>query len=128
QHIAEQRSGEPDLLLLFESGSKYTVQITAKESNSKFVDSKKAGDVIPQSARYSPDGFICIGRPDFESLAKEQAGHLGTTFNYKQIPLYILVEIFVQTREGRLSDEQAERLIIAERGYFSFDRIKGGRE
>jgi replicative superfamily II helicase len=124
ERIADQRSGEPDVLLLFDDGQRYTVQITAKDSNAKYVDSKKAGDVIPQSARFKAGGFVCIGRPDFETLAREQAGHLGLTYNYKQIPLFVLAEIFVLVKEGRLSSENAEKILTSGRGYISFDRTR----
>lgn len=115
---------EPDLLLLFDDGTRYTIQATAKESNIKYVDSKKAGDVIPQSARYDAKGFICVGRPDFETLAREQAGHLALKYNYKQIPMFILAELFVLTKEGRLSSDDAEKFFLNERGYISLDRIR----
>jgi helicase len=124
QRITEQRSGEPDLLLLFDDGTRYTIQTTAKESNTKYVDSKKAGDVIPQSARYDAKGFICIGRPDFETLAREQAGHLALKYNYKQIPIFILAELFVLAKEARMSTDEIEKFILNERGYISLDRVR----
>ncbi len=124
QRITNQRSGEPDVLLLFDDGSRHTVQITAKESNTKYVDSKKAGDVIPQSARLKADGFICIGRPDFETLAREQAGHLGLKYNYKQLPMFVLAELYVLTKENRLSADEAEKFLLDERGHVSFDRLR----
>jgi helicase len=124
QRITEQRSGEPDLLLLFDNGLRYTVQITAKESNTKYVDSQKAGDVIPQSASYDANGFVCIGRPDFETLAREQAGRLGQKYNYKQMPIFVLTELFVLNKEGRISSEDVEKFILNERGYISRDRIQ----
>lgn len=123
ERIKEQRSGEPDQILLFPTGKKLSVQITAKESNAKFVDSKKAGDVISQSARFHVDGFVCIGRPDFEALAKEQAGHLGQKYNYKQLPISVLAELYVRVSERRISAQQAEEFIFEQRGYLSLAQL-----
>lgn len=125
QKITDQNKGEPDLLLLFNSGAKISVQITAKESNTKYVDSKKAGDVIPQSARFHVDGYMCIGRPDFETLAKEQAGHLAQKFNYKQLPLSVLVELFVRMKEARVSSDEAHEFILNRRGFLSLTTLPG---
>ena len=64
------------------------------------------------------------GRPDFEILAREQAGHLGLKYNYKQIPVFILAELFVLAKEGRTSNDEVEKFILNERGYISLDRIR----
>jgi len=88
--ITDQRQAEPDNLLTFPNGEKMTAQTTARDDNNSFVDSKKAGDVIPQSARFHPNGFICFGRPDFQQLAQEQARHQAVEHNFKLIPIFVL--------------------------------------
>ena len=49
--LVSQKEAEPDLIMEFANGDLFAVQVTAREKD-RFVDSKKAGDVIPQSARY----------------------------------------------------------------------------
>ncbi|MCL6611079.1 MAG: DEAD/DEAH box helicase [Peptococcaceae bacterium] len=120
--ITDQKAGEPDLLLTF-NGKKITAQVTAKESNNKFVDSKKAGDVIPQSARFKPDGYICFGRPDFQELAKENAQELGDIHNYKAIPIYVLAEAFVLVKEGKVNIKKLSNFIFNTRGYISIKKL-----
>jgi hypothetical protein len=123
ERINDQSGGEPDLLLLFKEGKRGCVQISAKEDNRHYIDSKKAGNVLPQSARFNPDVFICIGRPDFQPLAIEQGFHLGKKHNFKLIPIYILSELYVRFREGTLSKEDVTSILFNERGYVSMYRL-----
>lgn len=123
--ITDQKKGEPDLLMTFPDGRKLTVQVTAKEKTTSFIDSKKSGDVIPQSARLQPDGYICLGRPDFQDLAKEQAFHLAKKDNFKLLPMYILVELYVQAHEGKIDAESAARFLLTSRGYLTVGQIEG---
>lgn len=121
--IADQKSGEPDLLMTFPSGKKFTIQVTAKDDNTKFVDSKKAGDVIPQSAKFHPDGYICIARPDFQDLAIENASYLAKDYNYKLLPIYVLAELYVQFHENKIISEEATSFIYNSRGYLQANQI-----
>ncbi|MBC2593875.1 hypothetical protein H5P28_06335 [Ruficoccus amylovorans] len=123
QRITDQKAGEPDLLIHFKDGISFSIQVTAKESNTKFVDSKKSGDIIPQSARFGVEGFICVGRPDFETLARENAGPLGAKYNYKQIPVFVLCELYVLYAEDRFDSEKITRVIRDVRGYINVKRL-----
>ncbi len=122
--ITDQREGEPDLLMVFPEGKRMTVQVTAKQNITQFIDAKKSGDVIPQSARFHPDGFMCLGRPNFQELAKEQALHLARDMNFKLVPIHILAELYVQTREGKLNADDAARFLFLARGYVTLDQIR----
>jgi replicative superfamily II helicase len=121
--VAGQSKGEPDILMMFEDGERIAVQVTAKEDITKFIDSKKAGDVIPQSARMSPSGYICLGRPDFQELAVEQSHFLAQNFNFKLLPLYALVELYVRVKEGLLSPESTTDIVKNSRGYINITMI-----
>lgn len=121
--ITDQREGEPDLLLTFPSGERVTVQVTAKKDQTSFIDSKKAGDVISQSARFHPDGFICLGRPDFQDLAREQANHHALDKNFKLLPMYVLAELFVRVKEGKIDTNLAAEFLLNARGYLTVSEI-----
>jgi len=121
--ITDQRHGEPDLLLTFPEGEKITVQVTAKDAPTKFIDSKKAGDIISQSARFHPDGFICLGRPDFQELAREQAAHHAMDKNFKLLPMYVCAELFVRVKEGKIDKQDATKFLLKARGYLSISEI-----
>lgn len=123
QRIADQHAGEPDILLYFADGISFSIQVSAKETNTKFVDSKKAGDIIPQSVRFGVEGFICVGRPDFETLARENAGHLGSKYNYKQIPVFVLCELFVLFAEKRFDAVEITKLLREAKGYIDVNRL-----
>ena len=123
QRITDQNAGEPDILLHFKDGISFSIQVTAKELNTKFVGSKKSGDIIPQSARFGVVGFICVGRPDFETLARENAGQLGKKYNYKQIPVFVLCELFVLYAEDRFTSEQITKVIRDARGHLDVKRL-----
>jgi len=126
--ISDQRKGEPDLIITFPSGEKMTVQVTAKDDPKKFIDSKKAGDVISQSARFHPDGFICLGRPDFQELAREQAQHHALDKNFKLLPVYVLAELFVQVREGKIDKNDATNFLLNARGYLTIAELNKMRK
>lgn len=115
--ISDQNKGEPDLIMTFPDGHKMTIQVTAKDDTTKFIDSKKAGDIIPQSARFYPDAYMCLGRPDFQELAKEQSTHLASTMNYKLMPIYILAELYVRQCENKLSPSDIATFFYNVRGY-----------
>lgn len=122
--ITDQRHGEPDLLMTFPDGKRMTIQVTAKQNSTEFIDSKKAGDVIPQSARFHPDGFMCLGRPDFQELAREQAIHQAQDANFKLLPIYVLVEIFVQVQEGKIDADAAAQFLFSEKGYLTIEKVR----
>lgn len=122
--VTDQNKGEPDLLMTFAEGQKLTIQVTASESSTKYIDAKKAGNVIPQSARFHPDGYICIGRPAFQELAIEQANHLGLDINFKLLPICILAEIFVRAKEGKLNGPQAANILLNSRGLMTLQKIE----
>lgn len=122
--ITDQKKGEPDLLMAFPDGRKITIQVTAKQNAAQFIDSKKAGDVIPQSARFHPDGFMCLGRPDFQELAKEQAVHQGKDLNFKLVPVYILIELYVQFHEKKIDATGVAQFLYTARGYITIERIR----
>ena len=98
--------------MTFPDGKKLAVQVTASENPAKYIDAKKAGNVIPQSARFHPDGYICIGRPELQVLAVEQASHLGIDTNFKLIPVCMLAEVFVCNREGKLNDKSCAKFFF----------------
>ncbi|HTX22334.1 MAG TPA: hypothetical protein VMD27_10840 [Candidatus Aquilonibacter sp.] len=122
--ITDQRQAEPDHLLTFPGGEKMTAQTTAKDDTNSFVDSKKAGDVIPQSARFHPDGFICFGRPDFQQLAQEQAEHQAIEHNFKLIPIFVLAELYVRFRERKLTPDKIRHFLLNARGYLNFATLE----
>lgn len=121
--LHDQRHGEPDLLLNFAKGDIFSAQISAKQKNTDFIDSKKAGDVIPQSARLHPNGYICIGRPDFQELAIDMAFHQAQDHNFKLLPVYVLVELYVQVQEKLINKNDVSRFLCTARGYLTVSKI-----
>ena len=100
-----------------------TIQVTAKDLNTKFIDSKKSGDVVSQSARFHPDIYMCMGRPDFQQLAKEQAYHIAMDLNFKLMPIFVFVELFVRVKEGKATAEDVTGFIRDSLGYLTVSTI-----
>lgn len=117
ERITNQQKREPDLFLYFSDGKKFTIQVTAKESATKYIDSKKSDDIIAQSSRFQPDGYICIGRPDFQDFAKEQAFYHSKRLNFKLLPIYIIAELFVQFIEKRIDERTVSSFLYEKKGY-----------
>lgn len=77
ERITDQRNGEPDILLLLNSGERVVIQVTAKEDNTKFIEHSKAADVLTKSESFNPHAYICLGKPDFQDNAISHATKLG---------------------------------------------------
>jgi hypothetical protein len=67
---------------------------------------------------------MCIGRPDFQELAREQAMHLSQGMNFKLLPIYVLAELYVQTREGVIDANEAERFLFSARSYLTMAGLR----
>ena len=114
ERITKQREGEPDLLLHTGNGP-LAVQITAREEGQ--VKMKKAVEVVGQSARFRPSGYLVIGRPEFHALALQAArDHASAGTNFKLITVTDVCEIFVRVLEGRLDAARVARILIEEKG------------
>jgi hypothetical protein len=114
ERITKQREGEPDLLLHTGSGP-LAVQITAREQGQ--IKMKKAVEVVGQSARFRPSGYIVIGRPEFHSLALQAArDHASAGTNFKLITVTDLCEVYIRVIEGRLDAPRVEQMLTEELG------------
>lgn len=114
ERITKQREGEPDLLLHTDNRP-LAVSITAKEEGQ--VKMKKAVEVIGQSARFQPSGYLVIGRPEFHALALQAAKeHAAAGTNFKLITISDLCEIYIRVAEGRLDASRVEKILTDERG------------
>jgi replicative superfamily II helicase len=122
ERITKQRAGEPDLLLHTGIGT-LAVQITASEEGQ--VKMKKAVEVVGQSARFRPSGFLVIGRPEFHSLALQTArDHASAGTNFKLITVTDLCEIYIRAVEGRLDTARIEQLLARSAGVIDVEVIE----
>jgi helicase len=114
ERIAIQREGEPDLLL--HAGDRpLAVQITAREAGQ--VKMKRAVEVVGQSARFQPSGYIVIGRPEFHALALQAArDHATAGTNFKLITIADLCEMYIRFLEDRLDAARVAQILTQERG------------
>ncbi|WP_336772653.1 DEAD/DEAH box helicase [Paenibacillus sp. MMO-58] len=123
KRLKQQSKIEPGLLMVLGNGQKYSIQLTAKENKNKFIDSQNAEDVISQSAHLELDGYVCIGRPDFQELAIDQASHLAKKHNFKLVPLFALIELYIRIKEGELSSEVVTNFFVDFKGYLNISKI-----
>lgn len=121
ERITKQREGEPDLLLHTENRP-LAVQVTAREEGQ--VKMKKAVEVIGQSARFQPSGYLVVGRPEFHALALQTAReHAAAGTNFKVITITDLCEMYVRFLEGRLDAQRITYILIQEKGVIDYDVI-----
>lgn len=122
ERIAKQREGQPDLLLHTDKGL-LAVQITAREEGQ--VKMKKAVEVVGQSARFRPTGYLVIGRPEFHSVALQTArDHAAAGTNFKLITVTDLCEIYIRVLEGRLDALRVEQMGTKEAGVIDGEVIE----
>ena len=122
RRVTKQNEGEPDHLLYDSSSNVFAIQTTAREK--KNVNMKKATSIIGQSSKYKPYGYIVIGRPDFESLAiKDAENQVASGRNYKLIPIPALAETYVLFKEGKISSDDVDKILIEWKGYISLTRL-----
>ena len=121
ERIADQREGEPDLLL-HDGDGPLAVQITAVEGQVKM---NKAVEVVGQSARFRPSGYVVIGRPEFHALAIRAAmDHAAAGTNFKLITISDLCEMYVRVLERRLDTRRVARILLEERGLIDHEVIE----
>jgi replicative superfamily II helicase len=122
ERITKQREGEPDLLLHTGNGP-LAVQITAREEGQ--VKMKKTVEVVGQSARFRPSGYLVIGRPEFHSLALQAArDHASAGTNFKLITVTDLSEIYIRVLEGRLDAPRVAQILTREVGVVDREAIE----
>jgi len=123
QRITQQKEPEPDLLIRFNEGETFAVQVTAKKDNKQFIDSLKTGEVLAQSADHQPNGYICLGRPDFQGLAIKKSIMQGELHNLKLLPMYSFVELYVRVKENLITPDQVANYIKESKGYLNIASI-----
>jgi helicase len=107
--ISKQEEGEPDHLLYASPKDIFVIQTTARDR--KNVTMTKATSIIGQSSKYTPVGYIVLGRPDFEALAiKDSINQIQAGRNYKLIPLPVLAEMFVLYHEKQLGSNEVAKI------------------
>ena len=109
--ITKQRMGEPDGYLSIPGKGNLVVSITASEANIRLT---KPREVLGASAAYSPlFGCLVLGRPDFVQDAINEAPAISRELKpYKLMTMSALAEVYVSWREGSLTQEQAESLLL----------------
>ena len=124
ERVTEQKEGEPDHLMYDHDGNIFVVQVTAKKEEGQ-IKMKKAVEVIGQSAKFSPKGYIVIGRPEFHELAiKNARDHAKGGTNFKLITIFVLCEIYVRFIEGKLSPQSVEHIFLEEKGIIDTKTIE----
>ncbi|WP_339838615.1 DEAD/DEAH box helicase [Paenibacillus sp. FSL R7-0272] len=123
ERITDQRNGEPDILLLLNSGERVVIQVTAKEDNTKFIEHSKAADVLTKSESFNPHAYICLGKPDFQDNAISHATKLGKKSNFKLLTISCFVELYLRVLEEKISVENATKFIKDERGYLDIREL-----
>ena len=123
ERITRQRQGEPDGLLHLPEGRTIVVSVSASD---KKISSKKAEEVLGAAGNYSGVvGSIVIGRPDFHELAIQRADGISTNILlYKLLPISVLAEMWVRLREGRLSNNNIDDMLLSHKGHLTMAHLE----
>ena len=120
--ITKQRHGEPDGYLSIPTEGNLVVSITASNGNIRLT---KPREILGASATYSPvHGCLVIGRPDFVQDAVNEAPAISRELKpYKLMTISALAELYVLWREGRVSPEQIEGLLLEGQTYLNLEYV-----
>ena len=122
ERVARQRGAEPDGLIHVPNKGKIVVSVTA--SNKKIAH-LKAQEILGASGKYSEViGHLVIGRPDFHELAITNAPGIGKNVGiYTLMTIHFLAEMWVRLKEGRLTQDSVDKLLMAEGGYLTVEAL-----
>ena len=120
--ITKQRHGEPDGYLSIPGDGNLVVSVTASDGNIRLT---KPREILGASATFGPVfGCLVIGRPDFVQDAINEAPAISRELKpYKLMTVSALAESYVLWREGKVSPEQIEGLLLGEETYLNLECV-----
>ena len=120
--ITKQRHGEPDGYLSIPEDGNLVVSVTASDGNIRLT---KPREILGASATFGPVfGCLVIGRPDFVQDAINEAPAISRELKpYKLMTVSALAESYVLWREGKVSPEQIEGLLLGEETYSNLECV-----
>ena len=125
--LVRQPSGEEDIQLAHPDGT-VVISVTASQGDARPVRWSKVREVLGTGAGLNPINYVCVGRPNFESLAERKAGEIARETGPRRlllVPITMLAETLVRCGEGRMSAEELGNLLAQARGVLKDEHLQG---
>jgi hypothetical protein len=126
--ILRQPHGEEDIRVTHADGT-VIISVTASQDDTRPVRWNKAKEILGAGAGLNPVNYVCVGRPDFESLAQRSAENIAREAGHRSIllvPIPVLAEAAVRIAEGSLDSRHLVDLLAHRRGNLAVDDLSEG--
>jgi helicase len=126
--ILRQAHGEEDIRVTHAAGT-VIISVTASQDDTRAVRWNKAKEILGAGAGLNPVNYVCVGRPDFESLAQRSAENIARETGQRSIllvPIPVLAEAAVRIAEGSLDSRHLVDLLAHHRGNLAVDDLSAG--
>jgi replicative superfamily II helicase len=123
--ILRQPHGEEDIRVTHADGT-VIISVTASQDDTRPVRWNKAKEILGAGAGLNPVNYVCMGRPDFESLAQRSAENIAREAGHRSIllvPIPVLAEAAVRIAEGGLDSRHLVDLLAHRRGNLAVDDL-----
>ena len=116
--VPRQRGGEADIHLKHEDGI-IVISATSAQDPTGRIRWDKCREVLGQGIGQRPIQYAVVGKPDFHTLAIDNAQAIRTedTRRLLLIPFHVLAELYVRVVEGTLSNADLLQLLRSQSGY-----------
>ena len=126
--ILRQPHGEEDIRVTHADGT-VIISVTASQDDTRPVRWNKAKEILGAGAGLNPVNYVCVGRPDFESLALRSAENIAREAGHRSIllvPIPVLAEAAVRIAEGSLDSRHLVDVLARRRGNLTVDDLSEG--
>jgi hypothetical protein len=125
--VLRQPKAEEDIRLAHADGT-VIISVTGSEDDARPIRWTKAREILGAGAGLNPINYVCIGRPDFESLAVRSAADIARETGSRSILLIsmpVLAESLVRISEGNMSADELGELLAHQRGLLTTEDLPG---
>jgi hypothetical protein len=102
------------------------ISVTASKDDGHPIRWNKTKEILGGGTGLNPINYVCIGRPDFDSLAQRRADDIAREAGARSIllvPITVLAEATVRIAEGTLTAQQLGDLLAHGRGNLTVERL-----
>ena len=123
--LVRQPHGEEDIRVACADGT-VIISVTASQDDGHPIRWNKAKEILGAGVGLNPVNYICVGRPDFESLAERSASSIARETGKRSIllmPMPVLAEAIVRIAEGSINVHQLGNLLAHQRGILTVEDL-----
>lgn len=125
QRVFRQRNSEEDIRLGHQNGT-VVISVTASKDDLRPIRWNKAKEILGAGVGLNPVNYVCIGRPEFHSLANGHAGSIAREEGPRSlllVPITVFAESVVRIAEGSMLSHQLGDLLATHGGVLTMDDL-----